>query len=710
MAKLTLNDIQSLGNQASVIALLNNNSAAVETAFENTLSRDGTTPNQMMANLDLNSYRVINSGLAINNNDLITKGQVDAIAFAGATVEVTVNSSLVTAKDIGCPENGVSDDAVVIQNYMENHSEGGTIHFDGGKTYRFHNRLEIPSNWTLNGNGARVKMNNTAGFFMGGFYQLDADTDTLASAVSAGGNTLILSATDLVTRYPNNARIQINSGSTSEYATVSTTNSGANSILITGTLSNSHAVIGTTIKLLMASPLYANLTTGSNTFDIPDAFASYFTVGDYIQITDSANNFETNRIKSIDTSPIDYTRITLYWDVSRTYTTANLGTVYAIDPCIGAKIENFIIEYAETATADQVHAVETFFSVFCRVHNVYVLNGLTYGHRGNGIRDYKSLGTVFDNCIVADPLYYAAGEGYGITFFYATQGQVSNSLVRGCRHGFLWQDSTDCQINQCISVAARLSDFELHGNNEVGISMNNIKAIPGNIGVGDATSHTAVKLLGGRNITVNNLQVRNWNRNNAYAAIYIEPSATNIMLTDLHVDGAYTGVAGRGLNTTATSTDITIKDSKFSNCTVAIDLSCDNVGGSAYILNNVFIQGNTFVNCTENMVIKRCAEVKITDNIILGKTVGDVWAIVLNATNNVSVFRNLIEKTDKGVYLINSVNALVQRNDFVNLAQSVVGNDGGGNTNMEWMGNAYLRITTPSFSGLGTTASAEVDF
>lgn len=710
MAKLTLSDIQTLSNQSSAVALLNSNFTAIEDAIENTLSRNGATPNQMNADLDLNSKRVINAGVAINDNDLITKGQVDAIAFAGATVNVTVQSSLVTCKDIGCPEDGTQDDSAIIQSYMNNHPEGGTLHFNGGKTYRFFNRLEIPSWWTLNGNGARIKMNSSAGIFMGGAYQFDADTDQLASNSSAGGSTLLLKSTDLVSRYPNNSKIFLSDGSSSEYATVSTTNSGANSILVTGTLTNAHTVATTTIKLMMASPLYANLNTGSNYFDIPDAFASYFSVGDYIQLSDNANNFETNRIRSIDTSPIDYTRITLYFDVSRTYTTANLGYVYAIDPCVGSKVENFVIEYVQAASSSQVHAVETFFSTFCRVRNVYVLNGLTYGHRGNGIRDYKSLGTVFDNCIVADPLYYAAGEGYGITFFYSTQGQVSNSLVRGCRHSFLWQDSTDCQINQCISVAARLSDFELHGNNEVGISMNNIKAIPGNLTVGDATTHTAVKLLGGRNITVNNLQVRNWNRDSGYTAVYIEPSATNIMLTDLHIDGAWSGVSGLGLNTTATSSDITIKDSKFSNCTWTIDLSCDNVGGSLSIMNNIFIQGNTFYNCTENITVKRCGNVKITDNVILGKTVGDTWAIVLNAVDKATVVRNLIEATDKGVYMINCPNLLVTMNTFVALAESVVGNDGGGNTNMEWVLNTYLRITSPSFSGLGTTASAEVDF
>ena len=55
MAKLTLADLASLTNQTSAIALINANNALIETALENTLSRDGTTPNTMGADLDMNS-------------------------------------------------------------------------------------------------------------------------------------------------------------------------------------------------------------------------------------------------------------------------------------------------------------------------------------------------------------------------------------------------------------------------------------------------------------------------------------------------------------------------------------------------------------------------------------------------------------------------------------------------------------------------------
>jgi len=60
MAKLSLTDLASLANESSAMAAINANSALIETAMENTLSRDGASPNTMEANLDMNSNRIFN--------------------------------------------------------------------------------------------------------------------------------------------------------------------------------------------------------------------------------------------------------------------------------------------------------------------------------------------------------------------------------------------------------------------------------------------------------------------------------------------------------------------------------------------------------------------------------------------------------------------------------------------------------------------------
>lgn len=60
MAKLTLTDLASLTNETSAITTINNNNDAIEQAMEKTLTRDGTSPNSLSAQLDMNTHKIIN--------------------------------------------------------------------------------------------------------------------------------------------------------------------------------------------------------------------------------------------------------------------------------------------------------------------------------------------------------------------------------------------------------------------------------------------------------------------------------------------------------------------------------------------------------------------------------------------------------------------------------------------------------------------------
>jgi len=85
MAKITLNPVQS-GFYST--ALLNQNFADIEAAIENTLSRDGTTPNSMNADLDM------------NNNDVINVNSISAqdVSIRGTSI-YTVFTDTIAAKD-----------------------------------------------------------------------------------------------------------------------------------------------------------------------------------------------------------------------------------------------------------------------------------------------------------------------------------------------------------------------------------------------------------------------------------------------------------------------------------------------------------------------------------------------------------------------------------------------------------------------------------
>jgi hypothetical protein len=79
MAKITLNTI---GSRYGSIDALNDNFDAIEAAFENTLSRDGDTPNFMMTPLDMNGYDIVNvSRVLIGGVDLVQKLNDDYTAY-----------------------------------------------------------------------------------------------------------------------------------------------------------------------------------------------------------------------------------------------------------------------------------------------------------------------------------------------------------------------------------------------------------------------------------------------------------------------------------------------------------------------------------------------------------------------------------------------------------------------------------------------------
>jgi len=111
MAKLTLTDLASLSNEASAIATINANNTAIENALENTLSRDGTSPNTMSANLDANNFKIINLAAPVAGSDAVRKTDLDnaieetaddvaaaqAAAAAAATSATNAATSATTA-------------------------------------------------------------------------------------------------------------------------------------------------------------------------------------------------------------------------------------------------------------------------------------------------------------------------------------------------------------------------------------------------------------------------------------------------------------------------------------------------------------------------------------------------------------------------------------------------------------------------------------
>src|SRR6478736_4679620 len=92
MTKLTLQDVTNLQNESTVVTQLKANNTATSAAMENTLSRDGTSPNQMLSNLDMNNYKIINLPDGTSDQEPATYSQLLSMITAvgeGAVIDAS---------------------------------------------------------------------------------------------------------------------------------------------------------------------------------------------------------------------------------------------------------------------------------------------------------------------------------------------------------------------------------------------------------------------------------------------------------------------------------------------------------------------------------------------------------------------------------------------------------------------------------------------
>ena len=106
MAKLTLTDLANLNNETSAVNTINTNNDSVETAIENTLSRDGTSPNTMSADLDMNSNQILNLPAPSADTDVVRKTELDS-AVADIEAGIVTDGSITNAKLADISQNTI---------------------------------------------------------------------------------------------------------------------------------------------------------------------------------------------------------------------------------------------------------------------------------------------------------------------------------------------------------------------------------------------------------------------------------------------------------------------------------------------------------------------------------------------------------------------------------------------------------------------------
>jgi hypothetical protein len=191
--KITLATVSELQSFVSAAAALNSNSDILETAMNNTLSRDGTAPNQMQASLDMNSNRIINLPSPISQQEPVRLVDLNAVAGTGT---VTFNALPVggTTGQVLAKNSNSNYDAVWNNSHIPS---GGTAN----QILKKNSSTDYDSSWVspssipggfLTGGGAStdnaaVRFDGTTGALVQNSPLVVADTTGALSRSGGGG-------------------------------------------------------------------------------------------------------------------------------------------------------------------------------------------------------------------------------------------------------------------------------------------------------------------------------------------------------------------------------------------------------------------------------------------------------------------------------------------------------------------------------------------
>lgn len=79
MSKVTLTELDSLTNETTALTALNTNFQTIQDAIDLLFSRDGTSPNTMEADVDMNSFRIENLPEAVGPTEPIRLGDIEGL-------------------------------------------------------------------------------------------------------------------------------------------------------------------------------------------------------------------------------------------------------------------------------------------------------------------------------------------------------------------------------------------------------------------------------------------------------------------------------------------------------------------------------------------------------------------------------------------------------------------------------------------------------
>lgn len=139
---ISLTNIATFTNDSTAVAATTANNSAITTAFQDVLSRSGTSPNTMSANLDMNSNRILNLPQPTNPTDPVR------LTDLGTTIGVQNGSGPATTNTLAywSGTNSISSDPAFIVDPINNRLGIGNITPDSPITLNTNTAATITPN------------------------------------------------------------------------------------------------------------------------------------------------------------------------------------------------------------------------------------------------------------------------------------------------------------------------------------------------------------------------------------------------------------------------------------------------------------------------------------------------------------------------------------------------------------------------------------
>lgn len=274
MTKITLNDVADLSQPTTAAVIINSNSNVIETAFDNTLSRDGTAPNSMRASIDMDSNRIINLPAPLSNDEPLRLQ--DLADFVGGTLVIpeiptggTTGQVLAKSSGVNYATAWVNDSSLVNagSNITITGTNPATIALTASPTITGTNITGTASgltagNVTTNANltGAITSVGNAAS--LGSFSSANLAT-ALTDETGSGANVFATSPTLVTPVLGAATATTINGAALDNLAWttwVSTVTPQAGSITTLGTIVSRYKQIGKIVHFCISIPITTNGT------------------------------------------------------------------------------------------------------------------------------------------------------------------------------------------------------------------------------------------------------------------------------------------------------------------------------------------------------------------------------------------------------------------------------------------------------------------